>query len=266
MFTTLRLPEYDITPDEQRALAWGVALIEPATALLRVLPTRLELWQALLLGLAAERTLWEGNLRLVMRIAIDANRRGHGDVDELFQEGCLALRDAIRKYRPELGYRLSTYAHGAIARRMQHFEQGSTYVSDSRHFRALRRHHDDAEQSPTVNPLALARRADPEVLDRLVDPTDPYEDIDRHGTDFVALLAPRHSAVLRMRFGLDGEVWPQDAIARHFGVSTSTISRWEQLAIEEARSLLSQDRMVSRRPVVRPSPVAAVACDASPFP
>ena len=68
----ITLPDFDMTPDEQRLLTLAVATIEPAYALVRLAPNSLVCWQAIVIGLAAERKLWEGNLRLVYSIAHDA--------------------------------------------------------------------------------------------------------------------------------------------------------------------------------------------------
>lgn len=239
----MNLPEYTMTFDEQRALASAVANIDTAYTLLLRIPSKLVFWQAIVLGLAAEQVLWENNLRLVRRIARDEQRRGVGDYEELFQEGCIALRNAIRKFRPELGYRLSTYAHDSIARHIRHSADTGQYISDSRHFRRLRRLALEDKAPENINSIALARRVSSEALEYLADPTDQFETIHGHGVEFLDLLANNHAELLRKRYGIGCSAFSQAELAAAMGVSTSTISRWEQRALEEARRVLSAERM-----------------------
>jgi RNA polymerase primary sigma factor len=55
--------------------------------------------------------LTRGNLRLVAKYAIAYGKRvQHLDLEDLFQEGSLGLLCAIRRFKPQLGYKFSTYA------------------------------------------------------------------------------------------------------------------------------------------------------------
>ncbi|HEY0713428.1 MAG TPA: sigma-70 family RNA polymerase sigma factor [Polyangia bacterium] len=58
---------------------------------------------------AVEARLVTANLRLVVKMARQHDRTGHMLAD-LVQEGCLGLIEAIRRFDPERGVRLSTYA------------------------------------------------------------------------------------------------------------------------------------------------------------
>jgi RNA polymerase sigma-32 factor len=58
----------------------------------------------------AARRLITANLRLVVKIAHEYNRRGTHSLSDLVQEGNVGLVQALRKYDPERGVRLSSYA------------------------------------------------------------------------------------------------------------------------------------------------------------
>ncbi|HKE17812.1 MAG TPA: RNA polymerase factor sigma-32 [Kofleriaceae bacterium] len=58
---------------------------------------------------AAARTLIEANLRLVVKIAYEY-RRAHRNLLDLIQEGNIGLMQAVRKYDPYRGVKLSSYA------------------------------------------------------------------------------------------------------------------------------------------------------------
>jgi RNA polymerase sigma factor (sigma-70 family) len=51
-----------------------------------------------------------GNLRLVLKIVHDLGGRHHGDAMDLVQEGCAGLADAVRRFDPARGVKLSSYA------------------------------------------------------------------------------------------------------------------------------------------------------------
>ena len=57
-----------------------------------------------------ERRLVETNLRLVAKIAHQLDRTDGRCLEDLIQEGCLGLLQAIRRFDPTRGARLSTYA------------------------------------------------------------------------------------------------------------------------------------------------------------
>jgi RNA polymerase sigma-32 factor len=59
--------------------------------------------------LEAAATLVTANLRLVVKIAYDY-RRAHKNINDLIQEGSIGLMQAVKKYDPYKGVKLSTYA------------------------------------------------------------------------------------------------------------------------------------------------------------
>jgi RNA polymerase sigma factor (sigma-70 family) len=59
---------------------------------------------------AIERRLVETNLRLVLKIARSLDRTRGRAFDDIVQEGCVGLIEAIRRFDPTKGARLTTYA------------------------------------------------------------------------------------------------------------------------------------------------------------
>ena len=69
-------------------------------------------------GEAARDELFTANLRLVARIARDWALRFGLDVEELFQEGCTGLGEAIMRYDHARGHRFSTLAWQWVSNRV----------------------------------------------------------------------------------------------------------------------------------------------------
>jgi RNA polymerase primary sigma factor len=101
-----------LTPTEERVLSRraAVARLAAEADLLSPLPTDLK--RVICgMGKAASDRLVQSNTGLVgMTAAEFAKRTTHLDFDDLFQEGILGLIHAIRKFDPDKGYRLTTYA------------------------------------------------------------------------------------------------------------------------------------------------------------
>ncbi len=66
---------------------------------------------------AVEDRLVRAHLRLVAWLAQQAGGRS-GELDDLFQEGCVGLLEGIRRFDPDRGTRLSTYASWWIRARL----------------------------------------------------------------------------------------------------------------------------------------------------
>ncbi len=73
----------------------------------------------------AERELTERHLPLVKMVA-KRYRTSGADYDDLIQEGCVGLVKALRKFKPEKGFRFSTYAHWWIRQAISRFVKGPT--------------------------------------------------------------------------------------------------------------------------------------------
>lgn len=238
----IELPDICLSRDEQLALLWPVSNIEPARELLPHYPACPALWRAIVVGLAAEQILWQANLKLVMHLALDAHRRNGGDVDELFQEGALALHDCLRRFRPELGYTFATYAHDGIRRRMAGLAERGAWLPGSRHFHRVRQLIRQDRAPERYNQLAMARRVDPAVLQYLPIEDEHFFEVESSSVEFIDLLPEPFRELLVKRYGLEGPAATQREVAEHFQVSTSTISRWEAAALQQARTLLEADR------------------------
>lgn len=72
-------------------------------------------------GLQAKEVMICANLRLVVSIANKFRyvHGGHHEMEVLVGEGIIGLNRAVEKYRPELGYKFSTYASWWIKQHMQ---------------------------------------------------------------------------------------------------------------------------------------------------
>ncbi|RRD47839.1 sigma-70 family RNA polymerase sigma factor [Tessaracoccus sp. OH4464_COT-324] len=230
-----------LSAQQQLLLCRLVKLIVPARELLRHHPTIRRLWQLALIGLTAEQALWCCNLRLVARLAHQVAVQKNEDFDDLFQEGCIALRQAIRAFRPDAGLRLSTYAYDTILYRIRDVETTGGWVISSRHARRLR---SQARATGGQVEGAAALRAVHAPIDHLADPRDPFEKINTPSIDFLELLDGHSQQLLRLRFGIGCEAQSHKQLAARFGVSASTISRWERHALQRARELLEQDHTV----------------------
>ena len=65
--------------------------------------------------------LVEAHLNLVRQQAARFAQASSACFEELFQEGCFGLCDAVQRYQPQRGYAFSTYAVTLIRGRMQHY-------------------------------------------------------------------------------------------------------------------------------------------------
>lgn len=71
--------------------------------------------------------LWQNHQGIIRNIAIKENRRAaHIDFDDLMQEAAMGFMTAIKKFDPERGFRLMTYAQWRVR------EEVRRYVQDNR--------------------------------------------------------------------------------------------------------------------------------------
>ena len=212
---------------------------------------------------AAERFWWVG-VRMAVQAAARYAPRSGLPLDDLIQEGCLAVAEAIRRYDHTRGVRFSTLAHGYIQRAMagacdERMGQTPNSRWDRRAARLAQETQEalagqgrraeigEAARIAGVTPSAALRG-----LARLVPLDDAFardplaeahfESVDARAVDFLNLLSPRSRSVLAHRFGIGCPPLTLAETARRLGTSTSTVFRWEREALAEARRLLSRER------------------------
>ncbi len=207
------------------------------------------------------------NERLVWHLAGREARRSGLPTDELFQEGFVALADALQRYDADRG-RFSTYA---MVRIRQHLAEvasarfGELALPPSRALR-LRRARGlaavigqerggglgSAELAAELGqPVECTRRLleyrPPVALDPLTDgaaipeaePFDPDAGIwARQFRRLIARLDADQAQVVALRYGfVTGEPVERGAVAERLGVSSSTVRRLELRAIQVLRPL-----------------------------
>lgn len=164
-------------------------------------------------GYARER-LFLGHLRMVQMHAQRVADLTQASRDDLFQEGCLALGEAINKFDASHGNRFSTYAFVAIARRVA--------------YNARMRPRD--RESPLPDDYHLADEA----------ASRAFDEVDFSLVSILELLPERSRTILVLRYGLDGRPRTLSECADQLGCSASTAARWEKEALAAARRSLER--------------------------
>ncbi|MBA3020881.1 MAG: sigma-70 family RNA polymerase sigma factor [Propionicimonas sp.] len=265
-----------LTAAEERQLARTIEAGVLAEHLLASGERPLRATEAELRALSSEgRRAWEhfwlANLRLVWKLAGAESRLTGLNVDELFQEGCVALAGALQRFDGERG-RFSTYA---VTRIRQHLIEvgaarfGAMELSVSRAVQVRRAHgvrarldqelgrQTGAEElaaelaRPTAWARALLSHRAPVSLDscdqvgRLADQigAEPEQRLFASQVrELLALVPTDEAEVLRRRFGLDHVVAETRAeVAARLRVSLSTVRRLEQRGLERLRQVLGRD-------------------------
>ncbi|MFV0429742.1 MAG: sigma factor [Arachnia sp.] len=184
-------------------------------------------------GREARRRLWLSNLRLVMKFAADAARAHSLPIDDLFQEGCLALAEVIVRFDATRGSRFSTLAY--------------PYLKHAIRREALRR----------CGALQGTKAANGQARISTLDGADPaclavpggYAAIDRVGTDFLELLG-QDGELLKRRYGIGCRAQTLREVAQDLDLSASTVARAEAHALRRAREVLSDERCRVHSPAV----------------
>ena len=198
-------------------------------------------------GARAGEILFRANLRLVMKLAGKAVKRTGLPLDDLFQEGCLALGEAIQHFDHTRGTRFSTLAHEYVSRaltRSAHTRCGSLDlvrpVDGSR--RPIR--FTDLDQAPS----------------HLLACDGGFDAVELSSMDFLDLLGVG-GTVLRLRFGIGTACRTRSQAGAVLGMSATSVKRLEERALVEARQLLNAERC--RVEVIRRGSVPGGVCDAT---
>lgn len=215
-------------------------------------------------GRASARRFWWVGIRMVLQASAKLAPRSGLPLDDLFQEGCLAVAEAIRRFDHTRGVRFSTLAHGYIQRCLQKAcDERMGHAPNSRWDRRAARlaveqqeHLAAVGPAPSIDEAArlagVTMSAVTRGLARVVSldeafRSDPqaeahFDRVDRDSVYVLELLEERFRRLLRLRFGLGCRPHTLAQTAQALGTTTSTAYRWEREALSAARGLLSQER------------------------
>lgn len=229
------------------------------------------------LGGQAARRFAVTNLRLVAMVSHRDAVRGRLPEDEVFQEGCLGLLEAIRRFDHRRGWKFATYAlywiraytHALTATRA-----GEVNLPVSRAARARRLHGTEAELSQRLGREASAAELAAVVgmpsawvtemlgyrsawsLEEALDEVDVIDDAAEHdfetvlraqipGHEVLARLDALQRQVIEVRYGFaDGEAHTVSDTARILGLSVSKARRTEERALSALRGVYPQQASV----------------------
>ncbi len=151
--------------------------------------------------MAARDRIVEATLPLVRHIAYQFAPNAAGfEVDDLIQEGCFALLEAIRYFKPALGNLFSTYAGTSIRNRLARYIETRTAKPITQE--GIGKDENLLETVPDVSPVVLER------LDEI--------------RESLKVLPVTQKRIVEMRLGTDGAVHNWRDIANHFGISSGT--------------------------------------------
>lgn len=270
---TGELPEL-LTAQQEQELARRIeAGLYAAHVLAEGLPcadaTVAELRQLQEMGEQAFGDFVTANLKLALRLAAEAHQRSGVSAEELFQDACLGLVEALLRFDHRRGMKFSTYAfpwvRNAVA--CSQATRGGQLPTSVHRARQARRLRAEAAwlgsrlgHELTAAELAEHLGRDSDWVRRALVADQPFEldlDLDRIACStapdgFAAVEPPAldwwqglgglEARVLRLRFGLDdGNPRTLQDTARLLGTSVSSVRRVERQALEHARQLARQD-------------------------
>lgn len=215
-------------------------------------------------GREAWLELWTCNLRLVRHLGNAAAHRHQLPADELFQEGCLGLAEALMRFDFRRGSRFSTVAWSWISHRIRDAVtlrcgqlDGSVHGRrlQIRAERAATRLAEEHGEDVTVLHIAEALRERPSAVSRAIlvrqtrlpdsfdveDPgaADEFARVEQPPLTFMRRLSSHERQVLCYRFGLTGVDHTLAETAEMMRMSIATVRRLEQCALAKARVMLS---------------------------
>jgi len=137
-------------------------------------------------------------LGLVRRLAASFYRTdSRAELDDLVQEGLLAVVGAVRWFDPERGFRFSTYAGDCIRRRMARY-MGKRGVQPL--------------------PQEPARVRGVSALESIPERRRPQVDLARELDSLLTALDPRSRLIVAMRYGIDGQASSIRMIGQRLGM------------------------------------------------
>ncbi|MGO1384115.1 MAG: hypothetical protein ACTHWA_10405 [Arachnia sp.] len=225
---------------------------------------RLDLERIAISGKLAWQTLWLANLRLVAKLSHETARRHRLPFDDVFQDGCLGLAEALIRFDLARGWRLSTLAHEYIQRAVRASaarRAGELDGPDRRHRlrivlteRAKAVSADEHRHPPTrevarMVGASVSAAASAFAVNTSLEELGPhqlscdggFEAVEVHGVDFLHLLADA-GELLRLRYGLGTRCHSQVEVAELLNVSPTTVARMERRALARAKILLESDQ------------------------
>lgn len=223
-----------------------------------------DLAAVMLAGQQAWETLWLSNLRLVAKLSHQSARQHRLPFDDLFQDGCLGLAEALMRFDFRLGWRFSTLCHEYVQRAVRASaarRAGELDGPGRRHRLRILLREQAAEvlaaehRQPPVREVArllgvsVAAAAGAWAVTTSLEDVGPrqlasdggFDAIEVNGFDFLALLADGGD-LLRLRYGLGVRCHTQAEIGAQLGVSASTVARMERRALARARAVLESEK------------------------
>jgi RNA polymerase sigma-32 factor len=204
---------------------------------------------------ALERRLIESNLRLVVKIARELDRTRGRCLEDLVQEGCLGLIQAIRRFDPEKGASLTTYAAFWIrAFVIKHTMENVRVV------RAVRTRADRVAFFRGVvgsAEVSLETAAGPDVRpigEVLADPAPPADQVLERAQ--LALVVQRSAAALERRLGgrdvtilrerlLATEPTPRQVVAKKVSLTGERVRQIEGTLQAAIRTGIGDDQLAA---------------------
>lgn len=258
-----RLPKIVLAPEEDVALARAVEAGVYAAHLLATRGPDRELDDVVAAGAEASARLWWAGARVAAHLAHQVVRQQRLPLEELIQDAYLALTEAVRGYDHARGMRFTSYVYQCVAQALAdayRHRPGVLPPTRGDHWAAsLAKAERDrlaqlgvhltlsqAADAVGVSTTAAARGIRPPIslgvgwCDEVA--ADPGDDLESHGTDFLALLSPTHAHILAAHYGIGRRRQTLTEIAADLGRSPSTVGRWEANALAQARAVLTADR------------------------
>lgn len=215
----------------------------------------------------AKETLIKHNLRLVRSIA--GRFAGRGELDDLFQIGCLGLIKAVERFEPGFGVKFSTYAVPLIIGEIKQYLRDSGLMKVSRSIKetACRVERlrlgllNELGREPTLTELVNVTGLPREEIASILEASQPVTSLydltnsdEGEGTSWeqfigndadytqwlehytlqegLAQLPQRLKLLIELRFFQEKT---QTEVAKLFGVSQVQICRLEKIALEQLR-------------------------------